>query len=115
MEERFSKVVSIEDINNGAISDLFSTEFKKVLNNLADENTSWKTQREVNIKLKIKLNSEKRDSAVSMVEVTAKIAPPKANERIIHLDFDGRDVTAHAMKETEQLELNNITNIEEAQ
>lgn len=105
----------MEDVNNGAVGDLFQDEFKKLLKNLADENTSWKTQREINIKLKVKLNSEERTSATTMVEVTTKTAPPKPNESIVYLDTDGRDVFALARKdEPKQMNLDdNIRNIEE--
>jgi hypothetical protein len=115
MSEKFTDVITLNDVNNGAVTDLFEDEFKKLLNNLADEDTSWKTQREISIKLKVKLNSEERNSAVSMIEVVSKLAPPKPNEEIIHLDFDGRNVTAHSMDHGKQMNLENITNIEEAQ
>lgn len=110
----FTEVVSLEDVNNGAVGELFQEEFKKLLKNLADENTSWKTQRGVTINLKVKLNSEVRDSATTLVEVTTKLAPPKANEAIVYLDTDGRDVFCLAKKnDPKQMELDNITNIEE--
>lgn len=115
MKESFTEVVNLQDVNNGAVTDLFNDEFKKVLNNLADENTSWKTQREITIKLKVKLNSEERNTAATLVEVVSKLAPPKANEAIVHLDFDGRDVQAFTREQAKQLDLDNITNIEEAQ
>ncbi len=115
MEQKFSEVITLEQVNNGAIGELFQTEFKKILNNLADENTSWKTQREITIKLKVKLSSEERDTATTLVEVVSKVAPPKPNEAIVHLDSDGRDVFAFAREEVKQPELDNITNIEEAQ
>ena len=110
----FQEVVTLDQVNNGAISELFKVEHQKLLNNLADENTSWKTQREITIKLKVKLTSEERTNAVSMVEVTTKTAPPKPNEQIIALSSDGRNVSAYAQKPAEQKEFDNITNIEEA-
>jgi hypothetical protein len=113
--EKFTDVITLNDVNNGAVTELFEAEFKKLLNNLADEDTSWKKQRSITVSLKVKLNSEERTSAVSMVEVKTDLAPPKPNEEIIHLDFDGRQVTAHAMAQGKQLPLENITNIEEAQ
>ena len=111
----FTEIVSLEDVNNGAVGELFQEEFKKLLKNLADENTSWKTQRGITINLKVKLNSEERTSATTMVEVTLKTAPPKPNESIVYLDTDGRDVFALArQEEPKQLDLDNIHNIEEA-
>lgn len=115
MSDKFTKIVTLNEINKGAISELFEVEYQKLLNNLADENTNWKTGREITMKLKVKLSSEERSSAVSMVEVASKLAPPKANEEIIHLNFNGRDVEALAIKPTNQLNLENVVNIEEAQ
>lgn len=114
MKESFQEIVSLEDVNNGAVAELFNLEFKKLLNNLADEDTSWRQAREIQIKLKVKLNSEVRDTATTMVEVSSKLAPPKPNETIVHLDTDGRNVFAFARKELEQPELENVRNIEEA-
>ena len=114
MEEKFSQVISLEEVNKGAVTDLFKDEYQKVLNNLADEDTSWRTQREITIKLKVKLNSEERNTAVSLVEVSSKLAPPKPNEEIIHLDFDGKNVQSFSREQGKQVELDNISNIEEA-
>lgn len=114
MEQKFSEVVTLEQVNNGAIGELFQEEFKKILNNLADENTSWKTQRSITISLKVKLSSEERDTATTLVEVVSKVAPPKANEAIIHLDTDGRNISAFAREDVKQPELDNIINIEGA-
>ncbi len=114
MEQKFSEVITLEQVNNGAVNELFKDEFKKILNNLADENTSWKTQRSITISLKVKLNSEERDTATTLVEVVSKVAPPKPNEAIVHLDTDGNDVFAFAREEIKQPELDNIINIEEA-
>jgi len=114
METKFTEVVTIDQVNNGAVSDLFEMEFKKILNNLADENTSWKTQREVSIKVKVKLSDDTRSTAITMVEVTAKTAPPKPNMAIVHLDTDGENVAAFTRHEPDQPELDNVINIKEA-
>ena len=114
MKESFQEIVSLEDVNNGAVTELFGDEFKKLLKNLTDEDTSWRAPREITIKLKVKLNSETRETATTLVEVTSKLAPPKPNETIVHLDTDGRDVFAFARKELAQPELDNIRDIEVA-
>lgn len=111
MKQSFTEVVTLEQVNNGAVGELFQDEFKKILNNLADENTSWKTQREITIKLKVKLNSEERDTATTLIEVMSKVAPPKPNESIVHLDYDGSNIQAFAREEVKQPELTNITDI----
>lgn len=108
MSSNYTESMSLEAINKGAIKELFDREYKKLLNNLADENTSWKTQREITIKLKVKLLSEARDSATSMVDVTLKEAPPKPNEQIVQLEFNGKDVVAYAKAEEVQPDLENV-------
>jgi hypothetical protein len=104
-ESKFTEIMTLEEVNNGAINDLFNREYPNLLNNLGDENTSWKVQREITIKLKIKLTSETREAAISTVDVSLKTAPPKPHEQIISLDSDGSNITAYARKEAEQLEL----------
>lgn len=110
-ENTFQEIVSLEELNNGAIPDLFNRELPKLLNNLGDENTSWKVQREITIKLKVKLTSEARDAAISTVDVSLKTAPPKPHEQVISLGLDGKNVRAYSRKEAEQLELDesNVT------
>jgi hypothetical protein len=109
MSESYKKSMSIADINKGAITDLFVIEYQKLLNNLADENCSWKAGREITIKLKVKLTSESRESATSSVEVNLKTAPPKPNESMISLDFDGKNVQAFSRQEEVQPDLENVT------
>lgn len=115
MSEKYTQIVKLDELNNGAITELFDREFPKLLNNLADENTSWKVGRELTIKVKVKLLSEERSSAASSVDVALKTAPPKPHEQIISLDSDGRNVHAYARKEDKQLEMENIENIEDHQ
>jgi hypothetical protein len=64
------------------------------------------------IKLKVKLTGEERASALTSVEVTTKLAPHKADERMIHLDSDGRHVSAYLFNEAKQPALDNIVEME---
>lgn len=64
-----AEVKTLQELNHGAAIELFEAEFKDVLNNLADEDTSWSVQREVSIKVKIKLTSEDRRRIAEMCPV----------------------------------------------
>jgi hypothetical protein len=114
MSESYKKSMSIEDINKGAITELFEIEYQKLLNNLADENCSWKKERSIVIKLKVKLTSESRESATSSVEVNLNTAPPKPNESMISLDWDGKNVQAFSRHEEIQPDLDNVTEFKTA-
>ena len=82
MSNDFTEVEKLAKMHNGAIEELFAPELQKVLNNLADTNTSWKTGREINIKVKFRLTNEARGNAISEVSVSSTIAQPKANNLI---------------------------------
>ena len=110
--DRFTKVMEVKDLNNGAINDLFVPELKKVLDNIADENTNWKPVREIVIKVKIRPLNEKRNNASSIIEVYSKLAPQKPHESLVVLETDGRDITMLATQEPEQLELANIVEMD---
>jgi len=101
----FQEVEVLANLNNGAIEELFAPELQKVLNNLADNNTSWKVGRELNIKIKFRLTNKSRDNAVSEVSVSSKIAQPKAHESNIYLESDGKNILALTKKPEVQPEL----------
>ena len=75
--------VNLENLNSGAISDLFENELEKMLANIADPNTKAETMREITIKIKVKPN-ESRESAVTQITVTDKYAPIKPHEGFIN-------------------------------
>ena len=112
---KFKKVEGLAGLNQGAVEELFDPELKKVLNNLADNNTSWKAGREINIKIKLRLTSESRDNAISEVSISSKLAQPKAHESNVFLDFDGKDVIALSKKEDNQPELINVTEFKKSE
>lgn len=73
-----------------------------ILDNLGDENTKWNVDRGLDVKIRFKMQNESRETMVTTVEVLPKLAPPKASESIAYLKFDGKGVSAHAMKEEPQ-------------
>ena len=67
------KKVSLEEIAGGALQEQFEKAFKKVVENLADPNTSYKEARKITITLKFAQN-EQRDDVVCELLVTEKLA-----------------------------------------
>jgi hypothetical protein len=89
MEEK--QIQNINDLNQGIVQDLFAEKFEELLDNVADENTSPTTVREITIKLKVK-PSEDRNYASTEIEVRNKLAPHKPSSGIVNLAFDGSKV-----------------------
>ena len=67
------KKVSLEEIAGGALQEQFGKAFAKVVENLADPNTSYKEARKITITLKFTQN-EQRDDVACDVSVTEKLA-----------------------------------------
>ena len=68
--------VSLATIARGGLDELFKEELRKVLRNILDVNTEATGVREVNIKVKMRPNSERRVGDVEY-SVTSKVAPVK--------------------------------------
>ncbi len=109
----FEPIEKLANLNQGAIEELFEVELKRVLNNLGDINTSYKTGREINIKISFKMTNESRENAETKVAVTSKLAPQKAHEANILLEFNGKNVEAFTKTPEVQPELENISPIRE--
>lgn len=107
----FEQIEKLANLNSGAVEELFEVELQRILNNLGDINTSYKTAREINIKISFKMTNESRENAETKVAVTSKLAPQKAHEANILLEFNGKDVEAYSKKPEVQPELDNITPI----
>ena len=92
----YAEIRSVNDLNGGVVDDLFQVELKKVLNNIADENTRHDVVREISINVKIKPTGEERESAETTVEVKSKLASPKKHVSMVFFRSDGKDVAALA-------------------
>jgi len=86
MEQKIERV-RVETISNGAAVERLNLELDSVLRNIADENTSSKTVREINLKIKIKPSEDRSFGEVS-IQATSKLAP--VTEQITQLYF-GKD------------------------
>lgn len=65
--------VSLEQIMGGGLQEQFSKAFERVIENLADPNTSFKEARKITIELKFNQN-EARDDVSCAVSVKEKLA-----------------------------------------
>lgn len=69
------KKVSLYEITGGALQEQFERAFERVIENLADPNTSYKEARKITISLTFKQN-ERRDDVACDVLVAEKLATP---------------------------------------
>lgn len=99
-----SRIVTLDTINSGAVIDLFTEEFDKLLANVADDNTEADKVRSISIKLSVK-PSKDRSKADTKVEVTSRLAPLKPHESFIVLSSDGSKVQAFTTSPAKQQEL----------
>lgn len=66
--------VELQDLVGGALQEKFNKAFEKVIENLQDQNTSFKVKRGITIKLSFDQNEARDDVSVS-VDVAEKLAP----------------------------------------
>ena len=86
------KDVTIESLAGGAVPERFGLAWDALLENVLDPNTDPREVREVLVKVKVK-PSEDREQAAVRVDVTSKLAPPRAVVTPIHIgQRDGRPV-----------------------
>jgi hypothetical protein len=72
-EQKMKKQVSLGEIAGGALQEQFGKSFARVIENLADPNTSFKEARKITITLKFSQN-ELRDDVQVDLAVTEKLA-----------------------------------------
>ena len=79
--------IELQTIQNGAVFDLFSEEFNKVLANIEDENTVANSERSIMIKIAIKPDKTRRTGEVRM-QVSSTLAKVKPAESFLFFDRD---------------------------
>ena len=97
------KEVTLENVGNGAAIDFFNEELKKVLENIADENTQPDAVRKITLDFKIK-PSKDRSGCIVQVSSSCKLPSVKPHDGFMLLGYDGEKVTAHT-HDTKQLGL----------
>ena len=88
------KKTTLQTLKNGAVVDLFDVEFKNLLANINDENTSPTASRSITIKIEVKPSKTRRD-AECRISVTSKLAPIKPAESTLYLDSDDGILAAY--------------------
>ena len=66
--------VELQDLVGGALQEKFGKAFEKVVENLQDQNTSFKVKRKITIELTFDQNETRDDVSVS-IDVKEKLAP----------------------------------------
>lgn len=79
------KEVTLDSIQNGAVIDMFDEEFKKVLDNIADENTKPDAVRTITITVKVKPDKTRR-SAATEIDCKSRLCPVKPSDGFIFLN-----------------------------
>lgn len=84
------KQVDLSSLQNGAVLDMFSEEFTKVMRNIADDNVKPDATREITIKVSIKPDKT-RQTATTKVDVSSKLAPVKSSDGMLFIGYDERN------------------------
>lgn len=79
--------VELKDLVGGALQEKFSKSFENVIENLQDQNTSFKVKRAITIKLTFDQNEARDDVSVS-VDVTEKLAPQAGMKTSFYIGKD---------------------------
>lgn len=83
MPEERTRTVTLGTLANGAADVQFLEEWEKVLKNIADPNADPRKVREINIKIRIKPDEDRRMGAVD-VGTTSRLAPTKKKGTAVH-------------------------------
>lgn len=102
------RLVTLSNLNGGAVLELFEEEFQKALKNIADDNTSATATRTITIKIKMKPMAD-RGMATTKVEVTSNLAPMNPHESSVTFSFNGRSVEAYVNGPINQPDLDGMT------
>lgn len=103
------KTVELSTLQHGAVIDMFNEEFAKVLDNIADDNVSPDATRELTIKVQIKPDKT-RQTAVTKLTVTSKLAPVKPNDGMMFIGKEGNSLVAYE-DDYSQKELDDADNV----
>jgi hypothetical protein len=82
-------IINLDSFADGALAEKFNTEFQKVLSNIADLNTEYKTKRKLTIDLVFD-SSEDRELALVDIRTKVKLAQPKSVGTRILIGTDGK-------------------------
>lgn len=79
--------VELQNIVGGAVQEKFAKSFERVVENLQDQNTSFKVKRGITIKLDF-IQNEDRDDVQVTVDVIEKLAPQSGMKTAFYIGKD---------------------------
>lgn len=94
--------VELKDLVGGALQEKFSKSFEKVVENLQDQNTSFKVKRKITIELSFDQNEARDDVSVS-VDVKEKLAPQAGMKTSFYIGKDLRTGEIYAEEYGKQI------------
>lgn len=94
--------VELQDLVGGALQEKFGHSFEKVIENLQDQNTSFKVKRKITIELTFDQNEARDDVSVS-VDVKEKLAPQAGMKTSFYIGKDLRTGELYAEEYGKQI------------
>ena len=79
--------VELQNLVGGAVQEKFAKSFERVVENLQDQNTSFKVKRGITIKLDFEQNEDRDDVQVT-VDVVEKLAPQSGMKTSFYIGKD---------------------------
>ena len=79
--------IDLESFQNGAVTDLFNEEMRKVLANIEDENTVADKERSVTIRIAVRPDKTRRTGHVT-VQASSTLAKTRPAESLLFFDRD---------------------------
>ncbi|MHB8122631.1 MAG: replication terminator protein [Desulfuromonadaceae bacterium] len=88
-------LINLEKLAGGELAEQINDGLQRVIENIADPNTNWKTKRKLTVELSFSAD-EKRNLANVTMEVKPKLAPaaPSTTRIIIDRNSNGKAVAA---------------------
>lgn len=92
------QIVDLNEFADGAVSERFNLELKRVLENFADLNTDPTAKRKINLEVTLTAD-DARDVIMANVQAKTRLAPAKKLESKIIMDYDENgQVTGQELK-----------------
>lgn len=86
--------LTIENIASGALKDLFEYEWRRIVDDIADSTKQAKAARSMRINIVVK-PTEDRGSGDVEVEVTSRLAKPKATRATVYLSEEHGEIVSY--------------------
>lgn len=83
------KIINLETLAEGGLTEKVNMALQDVLNNIADPNTDYKVKRKLTIDITF-ISQEDRDLALLDIQTKTKLAPPKSIGTKIVIGTDGK-------------------------